>query len=158
MSFFHNTSLFFRLLLGAQILVVLAILAMGLSSRLQSKWMDNMHLTNSSFPEWALLQIVPKMYNFENDVLITAFDPQDELLFDSRFHVNHYPPSLLSFSIYPTITRIQGIRFHLTARSLYRDQCQQRSLLMERINDAVVMTPTPPHRLDHPSPPPECPP
>lgn len=89
------------------------LLIMFFSPRVQIMMMKKMHLRNDSFLQWALLQPVPSMYNFNNTIRI---DP-DGLV----GQMNHFPLRAITYR--PMVRKSlaeSGRRFFVTVKSTYR--------------------------------------
>lgn len=110
-------------LLGA---AALAIAMMGLFGPVQQRWMDNMNLGTESYGEWWLLQIVPKMYSFDNQMWAQVISPEGEVLLEESYRVNHYAPSMVTFSQTAMQVVRENRRVEIAIRSRFRGECQFR--------------------------------
>lgn len=110
--------------------VVAAVLAaVPFSPAVQRMIMAKFHWRGPSFAQWALLQFVPSMYNFSNEIwvtqdpvdVVTAADtpPASALLYQ---RVNHFPLRMITFR--PEVRESfaqSGQHFNVVLRSRYRD-------------------------------------
>ena len=121
--------------------VAVAIVAMGLFGSVQQRWMDNMNLSSGSYGEWWLLQLVPKMYNFDNQIWAQIYSSEGELLLEEGYRVNHYPLRKVTFTFTGITVMQEGWRVELAVRSRYRGECQFRLFRMSRdeSRDGVVL-------------------
>ncbi len=116
----------FYVLLG----VVAAVLAaLPFSPPVQRMIMEKFHWRSPSFAQWVLLQFVPSMYNFSNEIWVTqepvdsvkAGDapPASALLYQ---RVNHFPLRMITFR--PEVRESfaqSGQHFNVVLRSRYQD-------------------------------------
>lgn len=110
-------------LLGGLLALAAALsLAMGLSAPLQKAWMKNMHLRTKSYPQWVLMQPLPKMYNFDNEFWYQI--PPEQADWESTyFRINHYPTRALTFGLQRYYTLSYEGPYQTFLRSTYRDSC-----------------------------------
>lgn len=93
-------------LYGSIFLVSLTLIAKALNPSLQMIFLKQFHLRSTSFIQWGLLQFVPSMYNYGNEVWISIPELQQEQLIqiDSTeppivyLFVNHYPLRVVTFA------------------------------------------------------------
>ncbi len=102
-------------LLGLLAAVDLALCALLVSPAVQRSFMAKFHLRSGSYALWALQQLVPNMYSFDNEAVLGP-------PFDLRRKVNHYPTQLVTNPWNrPAFLPYAG-PIALAARSRYRGQ------------------------------------
>lgn len=123
------------LLLAAIVGIALWIVALPMSATVQEAYLRRFHLASPSFLSWAIQQPVPAMYNFENQVTISAAkleelevkppestsdvptpNPTDENTI-ADFMINHFPTR--SFTFGHTRSHLKenpAGNYHLTTR------------------------------------------
>ena len=106
------------------LIVDVIILSKAISPEIQKRFMRQFHLTTDSFGSWALLQFVPSMYNFANEVWISSqLIPASDTISSAgqARWFNHYPLRMLTFhldrGLYWNNPSVQFIYL----RSRYRD-------------------------------------
>lgn len=84
-----------RILFVIQLFIFLALFILPFYGPLQKLWFNQYHLTSSNFSVWSTLQVVPRMYNFENEYW---YCPNESSLKSdinrencSHSYLNHYP-------------------------------------------------------------------
>jgi hypothetical protein len=79
------------------------LLSANMVTHVQRALMKKMHLKTESFVLWSVLQAVPSMYNFSNELWISA-DPNTLPGFSdnkmTHLWVNHYPLREITFTLY----------------------------------------------------------
>ena len=91
-------------LLAFVALVLARILLMPISPGIQRATIDRFHLTTSSFPTWAMHQVVPPMYNLENQFWFSRRPLSNEELVktpakDIEYgYINHFPVRKVTFA------------------------------------------------------------
>jgi hypothetical protein len=109
---------------AALLAVFIFISCLPFSSALQKTAMAKFHLTVKPFGRWALLQFVPAMYNFQNEVY-WSFTPLAELSdpalsgMSTHLSVNHYPLRMIYFRMNRQAV-IYDRPVYIYLRSLYR--------------------------------------
>lgn len=98
-----STSVFYSLIFG----ISLFLAFLPFSRENQMLIMEKFHLRSPSFAQWSILQFVPSMYNFSNEVWLspsplskTAVDGGEILPQGAQhFWMNHYPIRIIYFSL-----------------------------------------------------------
>ncbi len=90
-------------LYGILLILLLFIVSINFVSSTRSLIMRKFHPGAQSFGRWALCQLVPSMYNFKNEILISPqslpLDFRGHVSLDLvRFTVNHYPMRMIYFN------------------------------------------------------------
>lgn len=113
--------------------IFLFMIWLGLASFLISPFlprlmMKKFHLRLNPFPVWMAAQLIPSMYNFENEIWISSAPLSSQMLSSPNssclgsFHatVNHYPLRLMTFNLHRQ--DFHPLRpWHVYLRSKYRD-------------------------------------
>lgn len=120
-----ETKIFYALL-G---LVAAVLAALPFSPPVQRMIMAKFHWRGPSFAQWGLLQFVPSMYNFSNEIWVTrepvdlskaADAPPASVLLYRR--VNHFPLRMITFR--PEVRESfaqSGQHFNVVLQSRYQD-------------------------------------
>ena len=102
--------------------------AVPFSDFLQFKIMGKFHLRSQFFPSWMLTQLIPSMYNFNNEMWMSdhRFSKDVELThaFPSEIGhawVNHYPLRTIFFNLRRKGLLFQQKIFYVYLKSSYRD-------------------------------------
>ena len=97
----------------------------------QQRGIDQFHLTHSSFPEWALLQPIPAMYNYANELWIgnRPYIERNAVRADKSTdhhytYINHYPLRIISFSWYRSKFLTDTNFDYITLKSTYQNTSQ----------------------------------
>lgn len=105
----------------------------------QERGIQQFHLTHSSFPEWMLLQPIPAMYNYANELWIgnrPYVEVDQERKQNATNHhytyINHYPLRIISFSWYRSKFLSDTNFDYITLKSTYQNVSQ---LTNYRISD-----------------------
>ena len=119
----RGTQIFYCFLLA----VWISLSALPFSGFLQFKIMEKFHLRSKFFPSWMLTQLIPSMYNFNNEMWMSdhRFSKDAELahVFPSQtghVWVNHYPLRTIFFNLHRKGLLQQKI-FYVYLKSSYRD-------------------------------------
>lgn len=97
-----DTKIFFSVI----VLVLMFLFALFFSLNIQRLIMAKFHWRAKSFAVWSLLQFIPSMYSFSNEIVVTqtpitqplelaAFDQSQAQLYR---RVNHFPLRVITFS------------------------------------------------------------
>ena len=91
----------FTLLAVLVIAVTSVLLALPFSAPLQTRMMKRFHLASDTFVGWAMLQPVPSMYSFANEVWISDFPMSEENLrkypkLAQSVWCNHFPAQIMT--------------------------------------------------------------
>ncbi len=97
-----DTKLFLSVIGG----IVVALVSLLFSPDVERLVMQKFHWRAKSFVAWSILQFVPSMYSFSNEIVVTQeFVDQpldlvslDQLSSPFYFHVNHFPLRLITFT------------------------------------------------------------
>ncbi len=119
----------FMVLCGAVILLYFFIAAKLFVPGLQKRGLKQFHLANNSFAEWAVMQPIPAMYNYGNQIWIGnrpyLTESADVMVRPSKyFHtwLNHYPLRLATFTWYRSKFLEDEEYSYITLKSSYRGQ------------------------------------
>ena len=139
----HRKGRSFWIVSGLQALMALFIVVMGLAPPLQRAVMNNMHLSSDHYAAWVLLQTVPKMYNFDNEVWRVGFtfDEEPPVI---HYRVNHYPLREVTFNLTPNRVARHDLTGEIWARSTYRNTCvtsAHRMAAHSEIDTTVLLEP-----------------
>lgn len=120
-----------KLFYGLIVLLYLIISCKLLFVSVQRESLKQFHLKTKTFSQWALMQLVPSMYNYENEYWY----------FNYHGWANHYPLRVITFNSY----RKQSVDYldgHLvTIRSRYRSQDLFSEYMIELKNDQLIVEP-----------------
>jgi len=130
------------------------IAALPLSDSVQETYLRRFHLASASFPGWAIQQIIPSMYNFENKVWacpeplmqfeIDQLENEEARIVDSStgqadcIHsttVNHFPTRIATFADTRTLLK-RYPNGYLYLRSRYRGKEIKTTFKVEPGTDA----------------------
>lgn len=123
LSSLRNSSFSFRVIAALQGIAAITILLMGFLPSFQRAWMDQMNLSTESYPLWALLQPIPKMYNFENRIFLQVVY-EGELHSEWEYYANHYSPRILTFGLYPHLVTYHEVSYRLFIETRFRSVCK----------------------------------
>ncbi len=109
--------------------VWLLLLSFPMNPLLQRMMMAKFHLRFKFFPSWMVSQLIPSMYNFDNEVWISdQLFSKDSKTMNTSFPsgvthlwVNHYPLRLIFFNLQRNRLRLQQKDIYIYLRSSYRD-------------------------------------
>lgn len=129
----------------------LMVLYVGIALKLiVPQWRDRglaqFHLTADSYLQWVLLQPVPAMYNYANEIWIgdgprqgTAAHPRAKDAREYHTWLNHYPLRVVSFNwTRDVIVREQGYKY-ITVRSRYRGSSLETGYFLNIKTGAIFM-------------------
>lgn len=122
------------------VFIGLKLIVPGLAER----GIKQFHLTVESYPEWFLMQPIPAMYNFGNEIWIgnSPHKPLPVIVRGKKkkhFHtwVNHYPLRVVTFNwTRPIIVREKGNKY-ITLKSHYRGQ-EVETVYFLKIDDGEI--------------------
>ena len=119
----RGTQVFYCFLLAVWIF----LLSIPFSDFLQFKIMEKFQLRSKFFPSWMLTQLIPSMYNFNNELWISDYRFSKDVELTHAFPsdighvwVNHYPLRTISFNLHRKGLLQQKI-FYVYLKSSYRD-------------------------------------
>lgn len=132
--------------------VYLLIVLKAVCVPVERMFLKQYHLAASSFPQWAITQIVPSMYNFANEFYLTqkpilsseslaSLVASDQLITHAWF--NHYPLRQISFGLYRAGLFFPPVRKFIYLRSRYRDQEFISAYTLETTSRGLVVKPLP---------------
>ena len=118
-----GTHIFYLIVISLWIL----ILVLPFSQFLPKFLMTKFHLRNKSFPVWMASQLIPSMYNFDNELWISngrlpappptiTVPPSQETI---HVWVNHYPLHWISFNLHRR--QLEQKSFYIYLKSSYRN-------------------------------------
>jgi hypothetical protein len=120
----RTTAAFYLLIMAAAVFIAV----MGISANGQTLIMKKFHLRGISYPHWAVLQFVPSMYHFSNELWISRQPLTEQAIAGSaalpaetlHLWVNHFPLNFVYFSLTHRTFFDKGYRY-VALRSVYRD-------------------------------------
>ena len=132
----------------ATICLVYFILALKIFvPSVQRKFIEQFHHVHTSFGAWALMQLVPWMYNCGNEVWISSSPLSPEIVANGAplgvYHtwLNHHPLRIITFGLYRNIF-FSGInpKFFM-ARSRYQSQEVVSLYMLQRTSEGLLLKP-----------------
>lgn len=116
------TVLFYAALMG----MIVCVASINFVPAMQKQAMRKFHYKLSPFYEWAAWQLIPSMYSFHNEILLSPsmlvsdFSlPLDKDVL--RLSVNHYPMRIVTYSLSRSQLFVR-MPFYVYLRSSFRDQ------------------------------------
>lgn len=96
---------------------------------LQKESLKQFHLKTQNFPQWALMQLVPSMYNYQNEYWWEGY----------HGWTNHFPLRVVTFSFYrPQIyTSMPGKL--IKVQSTYQKQSLESSYYFKAAKDHLIL-------------------
>ncbi len=89
-------------LMGLLVATAVAAVSILFSQSMKEAALKRFHLASDSFPQWAVHQMVPSMYNFENRIKFSnvidaegKFDATEDSYFEDT--LNHFPARFITF-------------------------------------------------------------
>jgi hypothetical protein len=112
------------------VLVCIFLISLPVCSWSQKQIMEKFHLKTDNFVRWSLMQFIPSMYSFSNEVWMSIepvfedFERNERAFNDIYVHywINHYPLRYASFSLKNRQAYARSGRlYYIYIRSSYRD-------------------------------------
>ncbi len=110
--------------LGVILLISGWLIGMACTAWVPLNTMNRFHLQTGSFPAWSLQQLIPAMYNLENEFEFRPDGPVPESVagYLRTRQLNHFPLRVVTFFDYRYGMFHSGVSGELIIRSRYRDQ------------------------------------
>lgn len=121
----QSTRLFYVLIVFMYMLIILKFACPSATREALKQF----HLRSSSFVQWAIMQLVPSMYNFENQFW----------LYNLEGWVNHFPLRMLTFVHYRQEFFNMDEFGVVKIRSRYNNQALETLYMIELVDDALVI-------------------